>query len=189
MSIHRRISELEHELETLRSQTELTDRQQQLLEVIAAAIARGDSPTIRDIGEATEIVSTNGVVDHLVALERKGYLIRGDDGKSRGIRLTDEGIERARNVRRCPTCRKPMLCHGEALLPVPTGETAIDKIRSVVNGTPIRFADICRATGIRVSSAGTPIKRLVANGEIERVGYGLYRRSTETPSQEGDEVR
>jgi repressor LexA len=45
---------------------------------------RGYPPTIREIGEALDIRSTNGVNDHLKALERKGYLTR-DPVKSRAL--------------------------------------------------------------------------------------------------------
>ena len=40
---------------------------------------------MREIGEHMSIRSTNGVNDHLKALERKGYLVR-DDMKSRALR-------------------------------------------------------------------------------------------------------
>ena len=57
----------------------LTDRQKKILEFIARATEeRGFPPTIREIGEEFEIRSTNGVNDHLKALERKGYLSRCD---------------------------------------------------------------------------------------------------------------
>jgi len=62
----------------------LTNRQQQVLDFISARIAAdGFPPTIREIGNRLGIRSTNGVADHLRALERKGYLTRSE-GKSRG---------------------------------------------------------------------------------------------------------
>jgi repressor LexA len=61
----------------------LTDRQLEVLRFIATQIEeRGYAPTIREIGEGLDIRSTNGVNDHLKALERKGYLTR-DAVKSR----------------------------------------------------------------------------------------------------------
>jgi len=64
---------------------ELTDRQLEVLRFIASQIEdRGYPPTIREIGEALDIRSTNGVNDHLKALERKGYLTR-DPVKSRAL--------------------------------------------------------------------------------------------------------
>src|SRR5512140_570728 len=63
----------------------LTDRQLEVLRFIARQIEdQGYPPTIREIGEALEIRSTNGVNDHLKALERKGYLTR-DPVKSRAL--------------------------------------------------------------------------------------------------------
>ncbi|HVI93930.1 MAG TPA: transcriptional repressor LexA, partial [Anaeromyxobacter sp.] len=65
--------------------TTLTDRQLEVLRFIAREIdERGYPPTIREIGEALDIRSTNGVNDHLKALERKGYLTR-DPVKSRAL--------------------------------------------------------------------------------------------------------
>ena len=56
---------------------ELTDRQRSILTFITrASEERGFPPTIREIGEEMGIASTNGVNDHLKALERKGFLQR-----------------------------------------------------------------------------------------------------------------
>src|SRR5512134_1556177 len=63
----------------------MTDRQLEVLRFIADQIEdNGYPPTIREIGEALDIRSTNGVNDHLKALERKGYLTR-DPIKSRAL--------------------------------------------------------------------------------------------------------
>jgi repressor LexA len=68
----------------------LTKRQEQTLEFIRESIkGRGYPPTLREIGEHMGIRSTNGVNDHLRALERKGYL-RREDMKSRALRVVDE---------------------------------------------------------------------------------------------------
>jgi repressor LexA len=67
----------------------LTDRQRQALEYITECLhARGYPPTLREIGEHMGIRSTNGVNDHLKALERKGYLVR-EELKSRALRPVD----------------------------------------------------------------------------------------------------
>ena len=64
----------------------LTNRQQEILDFISDSInGRGYPPTIREIGKHMGIRSTNGVNDHLKALERKGFLLR-DDLKSRAMR-------------------------------------------------------------------------------------------------------
>jgi repressor LexA len=66
----------------------LTQRQQMVLDYIRQSITdRGYPPTLREIGARMGIRSTNGVNDHLRALERKGYLTR-EDMKSRALRPT-----------------------------------------------------------------------------------------------------
>ena len=69
----------------------LTQRQQMVLDFIRQSITdRGYPPTLREIGARMGIRSTNGVNDHLRALERKGYLTR-EDMKSRALRPTGLG--------------------------------------------------------------------------------------------------
>jgi repressor LexA len=66
----------------------LTHRQEMVLQYIQSSITeRGYPPTLREIGNFMGIRSTNGVNDHLRALERKGYLTR-EDMKSRALRPT-----------------------------------------------------------------------------------------------------
>jgi repressor LexA len=77
---------------------QLTDRQKAVLDYISKSIEkRGYPPTLREIGEHMGIRSTNGVNDHLKALEKKGYLER-EDLKSRALRpiypLSSHTIER-----------------------------------------------------------------------------------------------
>jgi len=68
----------------------LTKRQEQTLDFIRKSIDdHGYPPTLREIGEHMGIRSTNGVNDHLRALERKGYLTR-QDMKSRALKLVED---------------------------------------------------------------------------------------------------
>ncbi len=70
----------------------LTKRQLQTLDFIRQSInQRGYPPTLREIGEHMGIRSTNGVNDHLRALERKGYL-RREDMKSRALKLVESMV-------------------------------------------------------------------------------------------------
>ena len=70
------------------AQPRLTGRQKMVLDFIKRSIQdRGYPPTLREIGASMGIRSTNGVNDHLRALERKGYLKR-EDMKSRALRPT-----------------------------------------------------------------------------------------------------
>ena len=66
---------------------QLTARQEQVLEIITQYINRyGYPPSLRDIGKQLQVSGTLGVMKHLEALERKGYL-RRQEGSSRGITL------------------------------------------------------------------------------------------------------
>lgn len=63
----------------------LTPRQQEILDFIRTWTRdHRYPPTLREIGRSMNIRSTNGVSDHLRALERKGYLLR-EDMKSRAL--------------------------------------------------------------------------------------------------------
>ncbi len=69
-----------------RPEKKLTDRQSTVLNFIGSHIQdAGYPPTIREIGDFLGIRSTNGVNDHLKALEKKGYIAR-TDAKSRALK-------------------------------------------------------------------------------------------------------
>jgi repressor LexA len=75
--------------------TPLTARQRQIFNFILEQIdRRGIPPTIREIGDQFGISSPNGVRDHLLALQRKGYLKRTPE-KSRSLEVA-EGLRRDR---------------------------------------------------------------------------------------------
>ncbi|PIE06323.1 MAG: repressor LexA [Sorangium cellulosum] len=100
----------------------LTRRQQQVLDFIRESITdRGYPPTLREIGAHMGIRSTNGVNDHLRALERKGYLTR-EDMKSRALRPTDMG----------PTDRIPCSNTDSEVAPPTTANDTNDRVDNVV---------------------------------------------------------
>lgn len=69
----------------------LTPRQRAVLDCIREALRReGRPPTLREIGAEVGIRSTNGVSDHLKALEAKGFIDR-TSGRSRGLRIIEPG--------------------------------------------------------------------------------------------------
>lgn len=71
----------------------LTERQKQLLDFIKETVAAsGMPPTVAEIAVAMGVSSTNGIRQHLQALERKGA-IELVPNASRGIRLLDEDVE------------------------------------------------------------------------------------------------
>jgi repressor LexA len=109
----------------------LTKRQQQTLEFIRKSIEeRGYPPTLREIGESMGIRSTNGVNDHLRALERKGYL-RREDMKSRALKLVEdaEPSPRPRAVEEEEFFEIPVLGRVAAGLPLLAEEHIIDTVR------------------------------------------------------------
>ena len=56
---------------------ELTHRQKQIYDFLVRSIReKGYAPSIAEIGQRFKIASTNGVSDHLKALERKGHIRR-----------------------------------------------------------------------------------------------------------------
>jgi len=103
--------------------TRITDRQREIYEFIQTTIAgRGIPPTIREIGEAFGIRSTNGVEKHLQALEQSGFVMR-ERGKSRSISLHVDGKR--------PLATVPLLGRVAAGVPVLShenheGEFAVD---------------------------------------------------------------
>src|SRR6476646_4820307 len=74
----------------------ITKRQHEILDYIRDKIEnRGFPPSIREIGEAFEIASPNGVMCHLKALEKKGYIERNKgvkDQKSAARAITIHGM-------------------------------------------------------------------------------------------------
>ncbi|MCD0504870.1 repressor LexA, partial [Bordetella petrii] len=69
--------------------SKLTDRQQEILDLIRLTVARtGFPPTRAEIARALGFRSPNAAEDHLKALARKGA-IELTAGASRGIRLNE----------------------------------------------------------------------------------------------------
>ena len=108
----------------------LTERQQEIYDFIAVAIRdKGYPPTIREIMDAFEIASTNGVRTTLAALEKKGY-IRRKPMLSRGIELTDYVSRDARpefEIRQVPIIGR--VAAGEPVLATENveGSLAVDR--------------------------------------------------------------
>lgn len=73
-----------------------TRRQLRVLQAIVDSIARhGRPPSFREIAASMGITSTNGISDHMHALESKGLLKR-DHMRARGTRVTDLGMQALR---------------------------------------------------------------------------------------------
>lgn len=73
--------------------SELTKRQVEVLEyIINSTVRNGIPPTYREIGNALDIKSTNGVSEHVKTLVDKGFIerLQVGHGKARGLILTDK---------------------------------------------------------------------------------------------------
>jgi repressor LexA len=80
----------------------LTARQQRVLDLTRDYIAdKGYPPTLRELADGLGVGVTRGVVKHLEALERKGYLKRSP-GASRGIELASRTAPQARDAALVP---------------------------------------------------------------------------------------
>jgi len=145
----------------------LTKRQRQVLDFIKLSIEeRGYPPTMREIGQHMHIRSTNGVNDHLKALERKGYVVR-EDLKSRTLRPVETSAE----VRSIPLVGR--VAAGQPVLAVENLEDTLRIDRSLIGEDPNVFA-------LRVSGESM-IQDGILDGDI------VFVRRQETAEQ-GDTV-
>lgn len=111
----------------------LTARQRQIYDFLLKSIReKGFAPSIPEIGARFKIASTNGVSDHLKALERKGYIRRV--GKRAIEILTPLGKSLLAATKEIPIlgnvpAGKPLMAEEnvEGFLPVPA-EIAVGKV-------------------------------------------------------------
>ena len=147
----------------------LTERQEKILSFIKKSILdQGYPPTIREIGEHFGIRSTNGVNDHLKALERKGYLMRGEL-KSRALSVIDGG--------RSAPGRFPRPGRRE-LSPAGSGEVIeIPVVGKVAAGAPIlaqeNITDHVRIDSMLVGDSGKRVFALRVAGD-SMIGDGIF---------------
>jgi repressor LexA len=131
----------------------LTQRQREILDFISASILeRGFPPTLREIGEHFSIRSTNGVNDHLKALEKKGHL-RREDLKSRAMR--------------------PVLPDGSDIIPLRRPPAGTEKVPIVSNDE-----DMAEIPILGKVAAGVPILAVEQASDtvrVDRVLIGGHR--------------
>jgi repressor LexA len=145
----------------------LTDRQREILDFITASITeRGYPPTLREIGEHFGIRSTNGVNDHLKALEKKGHL-RREDLKSRAMRPTTMGpmgtvIPFERKVAKNDASAVPLIPLGNDLCEIPI-------LGKVAAGQPILAVENAQDT--------VKIDKVLVGGHTEVFGLRIVGES------------
>jgi repressor LexA len=77
---------------TERMPDECTDREREILRAIVnASAAKGYPPSVRELCETLRVASTNGMVEHLRKLVRKGLLER-EIATARALRVTPLGL-------------------------------------------------------------------------------------------------
>lgn len=117
----------------------LTQRQTEVLDHIEThVINHGYPPTFREIGKHFGIRSTNGVADHLKALERKGYL-KSSRGRVRAIALVN----------------RPMSVSTRAVLDLmSTAQTELETSRVALVEAGRRYAEAAAELGERIGNVG-----------------------------------
>src|SRR5450432_721257 len=144
----------------------LTERQEKILSFIKKSILeQGYPPTIREIGEFFGIRSTNGVNDHLKALERKGYLLRGEL-KSRALSVIDGGKARSTSF---PKKKELSIAGGGDVAEIPV-------VGKVAAGAPIlaqeNITDHVRIDSMLLGDSGKRIFALRVAGD-SMIGDGI----------------
>lgn len=105
---------------------ELTDRQREVFDFIAAGCLKGVPPTVRGICGQIGCTSPNAVAYTLRAIERKGWIVRAP-GTARGFRLTKAARDSLRMPLLDVAARRPRrleLDGGGLVSRVPAGEFA-----------------------------------------------------------------
>ncbi len=156
----------------------LTVKQQQVLDFIRQSIReRGYPPTLREIGSHFGIGSTNGVNDHLKALESKGYLTR-EDMKSRSLRPTGLVYEEVPIPASSPTpSSRPM----KTSVPPPSTGAGPVSVRpgrgvtippSATAGVPANSVEGPDEDPLPPADGGLPLGELVSVKVLGRVAAG-----------------
>jgi repressor LexA len=146
---------------------ELTSRQKQIYDFLLKIIReKGYAPSIPEIGKQFKIASTNGVSDHLKALEKKGYIRRV--GKRAIEVLTALGRPALSAVRQIPLlgsvpAGKPFLSEEniEGLLSMPSDMGSGKLFALQVKGDSMTGAGILDGDRVIVKQQAT-----AENGEI-----------------------
>jgi repressor LexA len=145
----------------------LTPRQKVIYEFVLKTIReKGYAPSIHEIGSRFKIASTNGVSDHLKALEKKGYIRRiGKRAIEVLSALGKPALTATREIQvlgRVPA-GKPFLSeeNSEGLLTIPTDMGAGKLFALQVKGDSMIDAGILDGDRVIVKQQGT-----AENGEI-----------------------
>lgn len=80
-------------MQHIKNADEPTNRQREIIQFVVQYLFENlYQPSIREIGDRFSISSTNGIVDHLRALQRKGFITEGKFSSPRALRLTSKAL-------------------------------------------------------------------------------------------------
>jgi repressor LexA len=127
----------------------------EMLRRLARARARGEgSPSVREVGEAVGLRSSQTAYKHLKKLEEAGYIER-EGGRARGIRLTEKGWEVAGEM---PLMGR--IAAGRGLEAVTVGDEAYSLAAELVGSRSGRRRYLLRVVGQSMIGAH------IADGDI-----------------------
>jgi repressor LexA len=145
----------------------LTSRQKQIYDFVLGTISeKGYAPSIPEIGRRFNIASTNGVSDHLKALEKKGYIRRIGKRAIEVLSILGEPLLTATRdipvLGRVPA-GKPFLSeeNAEGILSIPSDMGSGKLFALQVKGDSMTGAGIIDGDRVIVKQQGT-----AENGEI-----------------------
>lgn len=148
----------------------LTKRQREVLTFLIDCIReRGMPPTIDEIGRHFGIISTNGVSDHLLALEKKGYIER--TSKARSIHITEKA-------------RAGLYAHEAGTLPL---------VGRIAAGSPILAEENVEGSVVVAGDLSRPNAYCLRVQGDSMIGAGILDGDTlvvdpGTPARQGDVV-
>jgi repressor LexA len=163
--------------------SDLSDRQQKMLEMIQAYLLRFDyPPTIREIGEAVGISSTSVVTYNLDKLERKGYIRRNRD-ISRGINLSgdwyDQDLLDRGRAAEAGLLDIPVLGAIAAGEPIPVPEDLLPEAAESISVTTDMVGDADQVYALEVHGESM-IGDLINDGDIVIMRHQTTARNGDT---------
>lgn len=180
--------------------SDLTKRQQQVLDFIRAEIHRcGYPPSVREIGEAVGLSSSSTVHSHLAALEAKWYIKR-DPSKPRALEVfdyrdTDRGVDYGQ-VRAVPlvgqvAAGSPILASEniEATMPLPAEMADESTFILRVRGDSMIEAGILDGDFVVVRQQNTATNGDIVVAMVEDEASGEPEATVKTFYREADRIR
>lgn len=179
----------------------LTARQREVFEFIKRTIkAKGYCPTVREIGDAVSINSPNGVIGHLRALIKKGYIVR-QSHMARSIQLANQketdslikgaGIENNQFI----PAEKSVPAVLEEIIPI-SGSVQLVKVSdNTLSDAKIVAGDVIVVRTDVPASEGQTVLATVKTGKlsllkwgadaVKKIGQGDVADSTQCPAVVG----